>query len=75
MGSHSHDKLMFLDDFNSDQPTESHQASVFKGLGCLLGMYVFFLIEKLVQMRQVNKPKGKKGEIQKLDELMKNEYV
>ncbi len=70
MSQHEHERLTFLDDFGK-QP-EPHYYGVYKGLGCLAGMYVFFLIEKIVQMKQVNK---QGPEITKLDKLMKNEFV
>jgi hypothetical protein len=66
MSQHEHERLTFLDDFE-EQP-EPHYNGVYKGLGCLAGMYVFFLIEKIVQMKQVNKQGPK---ITKLDKLMK----
>ena len=72
MAEHENEKLTFLDDFDSENPPESHHYGVYKGLGCLAGMYIFFLIEKIVQMKQVVKPGL---EITKLDKLMKNEYV
>lgn len=72
MESHDHGTLLFLDDFNPDHHKKSHQAGVVKGLGCLFGIYIFFLIEKIVQMKQTDKPK--KDTIQKLNNLMKNEY-
>ena len=70
MSQHEHERLTFLYDFG-DQP-EPYYYGVYKGLGCLAGMYVFFLIEKIVQMKQVNK---QGPEITKLDKLMKNEFV
>ena len=72
MSEHIHDRFTFLDDFDSENPKPSHYNSVYKGLGCLAGIYVFFLIEKLVQMKQVDKPGL---ELAKLDKLMKDEYV
>lgn len=73
MPAHSH-SLEFLDDFDSENPAESHQSGVYKGLGCLVGMYVFFLIEKVVQAKQVDKEAKPTGEIAELNELMKHGY-
>lgn len=72
MSEHNHEELTFLDDFESEHPKPSHQYGIYKGLGCLAGMYVFFLIEKCVQMKQVDKPGL---DTKKLDKIMKNEYV
>lgn len=75
MPPHSH-SLKFLDDFDSETPAESYQAGVYKGLGCLIGMYLFFLIEKIVQAKQVNKVEKKpEGEIEELNQLMKDSHV
>lgn len=35
----------------ADDNTQHNHASVYKGLGALAGIYVFFLIEKLMKMR------------------------
>ena len=54
MTAHDKENAIVLEDFNI-QITDSHRAGIYKGLMCLLGMYLFFLIEKLVQMRQVKR--------------------
>lgn len=73
MPPHGHSKeLSFLEDFSLDKHNESHTDGVYKGLGCLVGMYIFFIIEKGVQMKQVTK---EEASIKKLNKLMKNEYV
>jgi hypothetical protein len=69
---HGNSEPTFLEDFNWDKSKESHTDGVYKGLGCLIGMYVFFIIEKLVQMNQITK---EEVTIKKLNLLMKNEYV
>ena len=39
---------------NSDH---DHNDGVYKGLGAVVGIYVFFLIEKIMQMRRARKEK------------------
>ena len=34
-----------------------HNDGVYKGLGAVVGIYVFFLIEKIMQMRRARKEK------------------
>ncbi len=36
---------------------ESHSEGVYKGLGAVAGIYVFFVIEKIMQMRRAKKEK------------------
>lgn len=42
--------LNFLDDFKTEE--RHSNLNVYKGLGAFFGIYVFFLIEKIVQIRQ-----------------------
>ena len=46
----------FLDDTISNEHADS-SLNVYKGLGAFLGIYVFFLIEKLVKIRKNLKEK------------------
>lgn len=34
-----------------------HSAGVYKGLGAVVGIYVFFLIERIMQIRRARKEK------------------
>ena len=34
-----------------------HSSGVYKGLGALIGIYVFFVIERIMQMRRARKEK------------------
>jgi hypothetical protein len=43
---------------HSDSHSDSdHNDGVYKGLGAVVGIYVFFLIEKIMQMRRARKEK------------------
>ena len=43
------------EDSHSDD--HDHNDGVYKGLGAVVGIYVFFLIEKIMQMRRARKEK------------------
>ena len=45
MEKHSHDD-------SNNHSDHSHDSGVYKGLGAVVGIYVFFLIEKIMQMRR-----------------------
>ena len=47
MGEHNHE----------DESSESHSTGVYKGLSALAGIYLFFLIEKIMQIRRARKEK------------------
>ncbi len=36
---------------------DAHNEGVYKGLGAIVGIYVFFVIEKIMQMRRARKEK------------------
>ena len=48
--------LTFLDDVNLNERDDSN-LNVYKGLGAFLGIYVFFIIEKLVNIKKDRKEK------------------
>ena len=49
MGGHDHS--------HSHGQTDDHSEGVYKGLGAIIGIYVFFVIEKVMQMRRARKEK------------------
>ena len=44
-------------DHSGQHHDDSHNEGVYKGLGAITGIYVFFLIEKIMQMRRARKEK------------------
>lgn len=64
VGSLSGDALLHLiphafseHDHSGQHHDNSHNEGVYKGLGAITGIYVFFLIEKIMQMRRARKEK------------------
>lgn len=64
VGSLSGDSLLHLIphafmDHSHDHSSSSHDhsAGVYKGMGAIVGIYVFFLIEKIMQIRRARKEK------------------
>ena len=51
MGGHDHSHS------HSHGQTDDHSEGVYKGLGAIIGIYVFFVIEKVMQMRRARKEK------------------
>lgn len=47
-------------DHSGGSHDDDHNAGVYKGLGAVVGIYVFFIIEKLMQMRRARKEKQHK---------------
>ena len=47
MNNHDHGK----------DASHSHNEGVYKGLGAVVGIYVFYLIEKIMQIRRARKEK------------------
>jgi hypothetical protein len=47
MNNHDHGK----------DSSHSHNEGVYKGLGAVVGIYVFYLIEKIMQIRRARKEK------------------
>ena len=48
MEKHSH---------SDSERAHDHNEGVYKGLGAVVGIYIFFLIEKIMQMRRARKEK------------------
>jgi hypothetical protein len=44
-------------DHSDSSHSHSHNEGVYKGLGAVVGIYVFYLIEKIMQMRRARKEK------------------
>lgn len=53
MGGHDHSN----DHTNGGHGHDDHSQGVYKGLGAIVGIYVFFVIEKIMQMRRARKEK------------------
>ena len=45
------------EDHHDEHDTASHDAGVYKGLAAIVGIYVFFIIEKIMHMRRARKEK------------------
>ena len=53
-----HDSHGNSDEFNMEADShDDHYKGALKGLGALIGLYVFFLGEKLMQIKRSNKEK------------------
>lgn len=59
MGGHSHDHGHGhqSNGHGHSHGGDDHKVGVYKGLGAIVGIYVFFLIEKIMQMRRARKEK------------------
>ena len=53
---HHHDEDEHGDEDQSND-LESHNLGVYKGLAAVIGIYVFFIIEKIMHMRRARKEK------------------
>ena len=51
MGSHDHDES------SGNHGNHEHLSGIFKGLSALVGIYLFFIIEKIMQIRRARKEK------------------
>jgi hypothetical protein len=56
---HNHDTEIHHDytEHDDEHDTSSHDSGVYKGLAAIVGIYVFFLIEKIMHMRRARKEK------------------
>ena len=66
----------FLDDIKLKTEHDDSHVNVYKGLGAFIGIYVFFIIEKLVRIRQdYNEKKIKKTSNNNNNNNNNNEYI
>ena len=50
-------KKAFTEHKHGSQSDHSHTDGVYKGLGAVVGIYMFFLIERIMQIRRARKEK------------------